>query len=321
MPTQRPNLIIAGVPKAGTTSLFRYLSEHPDICAASVKEIRFFTRHHGRIDETTIREYTQYFPPEDLRRYRMEASPGYLFRAKDIAEEMRRHLPLETRLIFLLREPVARLISFYLAQTSKVGSIRQSVNFDDYVRLALDGGDLTVINQDVSLAMHMVNRVHEGSYAGSLREFMRVWPRDQLFVGFVESMQQDPRRFICEVCSFLDLEPGFYDRYGFPVENRTHTPRFGRLHRLAHSLNRRLERDLNRFPSVRQAVRSIYNALLTTRGATKPLASTETRQRLHNFYAKPNEDLLSLCTGEFGVSIPDWLAAGSVEPNRQPPSL
>ena len=37
-----PNLVIAGVPKAGTTSLFNYLAQHPDICPSDVKETRYF---------------------------------------------------------------------------------------------------------------------------------------------------------------------------------------------------------------------------------------------------------------------------------------
>ncbi|HRI92123.1 MAG TPA: sulfotransferase domain-containing protein [Accumulibacter sp.] len=307
----RPNLVIAGVPKAGTTSLFRYLSEHPDICASSVKEIRFFTRHHGRIDETTLLEYAQYFPPADARRYRMEASPGYLFRAGDIAEEMRSHLPQDTRLLFLLREPVARLLSFYFAQMSKVGSIRESVTFDDYVRIALDGGDLARVNEDTSLAQNMVNRVYEGLYADSLRQFMKFWPRAQLFVGFMETMQQSPRVFMSEVCKFLNVDPGFYERYSFPIENRTQAPRFGQIHRFVHGLNRRFESDLNRLPALRRAGRTVYNALLTTRGTTKPSANPETRRRLRDFYAKQNKDLISLCIDELGVTVPDWLAQGS----------
>jgi hypothetical protein len=38
-----PNLVIAGVGAAGTTSLFYYLIQHPDICGSNVKEVRYFT--------------------------------------------------------------------------------------------------------------------------------------------------------------------------------------------------------------------------------------------------------------------------------------
>src|SRR4051794_41003093 len=41
-PEQLPNLIIAGVSKGGTTSLFRYLAQHPDICPSPIKELRYF---------------------------------------------------------------------------------------------------------------------------------------------------------------------------------------------------------------------------------------------------------------------------------------
>jgi hypothetical protein len=56
-----PNLLLAGVPKAGTTSLFRYLEQHPDICSSSDKEIGYFNplRHGGTLGPLdTFREHS-----------------------------------------------------------------------------------------------------------------------------------------------------------------------------------------------------------------------------------------------------------------------
>ena len=82
-----PNVIIAGTPKGGTTATFRYLASHPAICAAGIKEIRFFTRYHGRIDSKALELYSDHFRgcaavPTKLR---LEASPNYLFQGPLIA--------------------------------------------------------------------------------------------------------------------------------------------------------------------------------------------------------------------------------------------
>ena len=45
-----PNVIIAGTQKAGTTSLFRYLADHPSVCPSSIKEVDFFLKYNDEID-------------------------------------------------------------------------------------------------------------------------------------------------------------------------------------------------------------------------------------------------------------------------------
>ena len=57
-----PNVIIAGTQKAGTTSLFRYLAGHPAVCHSSTKEVDFFLRHRGEIEDGVIKNYESFFP-------------------------------------------------------------------------------------------------------------------------------------------------------------------------------------------------------------------------------------------------------------------
>ncbi|MEW6715877.1 MAG: hypothetical protein AB1345_00005, partial [Chloroflexota bacterium] len=79
-------LIIAGTTRAGTTSLFKYLSDHPDVCAASVKETGFFldadypnpppTKYRA---EDGLSRYESYFSSCPEKPVRLEATPGYLY--------------------------------------------------------------------------------------------------------------------------------------------------------------------------------------------------------------------------------------------------
>ncbi len=86
-----PNLLIAGVPKGGTSSLFRYLAQHPDICPASVKEIAFFNplrREGGTLP--SLDTYRKHFAHCEGEEYAMEATPSYCYGAKRMIEAISR---------------------------------------------------------------------------------------------------------------------------------------------------------------------------------------------------------------------------------------
>ena len=121
-----PTFVIAGAPKSGTTALWTFLGQHPDVCMARVKEARYFTRIVGRDrhgDPTAPWRSGEFDRGqawyEDLYRHcaagsqRGEATPTYLF-APDAPRLLRQTVP-EVRILFILREPVARLYSHYWA--------------------------------------------------------------------------------------------------------------------------------------------------------------------------------------------------------------
>ncbi|KAL1507551.1 hypothetical protein AB1Y20_007171 [Prymnesium parvum] len=113
-----PHFIIGGVPKAGTTSLYKYLMQHPDVLPAVDKELtfwgNFFTpkRRPGR--EEVMSEYLHKFPkiaPGDFK-VTGEATPGYLY-CSTCPTYILKYIP-KVRFIFTLRNPVVRAYSEYL---------------------------------------------------------------------------------------------------------------------------------------------------------------------------------------------------------------
>ena len=118
-----PNFIIIGVQKAGTTSIYNYLKQHPQVYMSSVKETNFFERDwqdvrsqkgerpRGRID--TFEKYTQLFNGVTHEIAIGEASPNYLFHHQESAPRIKKYLP-QVKLIAILRNPVERAYSDYL---------------------------------------------------------------------------------------------------------------------------------------------------------------------------------------------------------------
>lgn len=102
-----PNLIVIGAQKAGTTSLHRYLAEHPEIGMSQPKELDFFS---GFTWARGVDWYRSLFPPDAP--VRGESSPSYTTYpfATDIPARMRATVP-DARLIYLVRDPVDRMLS------------------------------------------------------------------------------------------------------------------------------------------------------------------------------------------------------------------
>jgi hypothetical protein len=125
----RPNFLIIGAPKAGTTALYHYLKQHPQIYMSPVKEPGFFdnsperARYSGPGDQTLYRTAVTSLPAyEDLFRQRRdeiaigEASPYYLY--SPLAANRIRSLIPGAKLIAILRNPIDRAYSAFLHNLS-----------------------------------------------------------------------------------------------------------------------------------------------------------------------------------------------------------
>lgn len=107
-----PNLFVAGVPKAGTTSLFHYLALHPDVFPSSRKEPGFFHPFKIKEMDANIEVYKKFFAGHSGQKYTIEATPGYFYGSKETANAINDYSP-ESKIIIVLRNPVERLFSFY----------------------------------------------------------------------------------------------------------------------------------------------------------------------------------------------------------------
>lgn len=113
-PVFAANFIIIGAMKAGTTTLFNALAEHPGVQPALEKEPGFFS------DDALYRRglgwYNRhFFPLPWLRPIRMEATPGYLSHSEKVAERIRQADPHgEIKFAAVFRDPVQRVYSHYL---------------------------------------------------------------------------------------------------------------------------------------------------------------------------------------------------------------
>ena len=107
-----PNLIIIGGLKCGTTSLHHYLNLHPEIAMSRPKELNFFV---SELNWPLGRDwYAGHFDPS--ARIRGESSPHYTNRPSfnGVPGRMRELLGSDVRLVYVVRDPIDRMLSHYL---------------------------------------------------------------------------------------------------------------------------------------------------------------------------------------------------------------
>ena len=222
----KPDFIIIGVQRGGTTSLYNYLTDHPTIASASMKEVHFFDNNYQR----GINWYQGQFPTSMQKYYTTalhkqffttgEASPYYLFHphtAKRAAEAVP-----HAKLIVLLRNPVERTYSQYYHEV-ELGHERLS-----FVE-ALDQEEVRTREETEKMQhdehYYSYNHQHytyvaRGRYAEQLENWFRYFPREQFLIIKCEDFYEKPHIVMQETFDFLGVpasmhkkQPGDYKTY------------------------------------------------------------------------------------------------------------
>ena len=180
-----PNLIIIGGLKCGTTSIHHYLGLHPEIQMSKPKELNFFVSelnwdlgldwYRGRFDER--------FP------VRGESSPHYtnLPRYPGIAERIREHAP-ETKLIYMVRDPISRILSHWRHST---------------------GAGYETRPMEEALAREDQTYVTRSMYWQQLQPYLGLFDRDRIEVITQEELQSDREGTMRKAFRFAGVDEDF----------------------------------------------------------------------------------------------------------------
>lgn len=225
-----PNFIILGAAKAGTTALYHYLRQHPQIYLSPLKETNFFAlegetlRFCGPGDNdyvnclsiTTLEGYMAQFDGVRDETAIGEASPLYLYSPKAV-ERIRHYVP-EARLIAFVRDPVARAFSAFL---HLVRDNREPC------REFRDG--LAAEEERIRAGWeHIWHYKRMGLYHEQLRRYYDAFPAEQIKAFLYKDLRLEPGRTLEEIFRFLQVDPAFVpdirERYNvttnLPAEKR-----------------------------------------------------------------------------------------------------
>ncbi len=201
MPRMTPKLIIIGAQKAGTTTLFDLLSQHPNVIPPAVKEIDFFSsdERYG----TGLDSYWKGFPHRPVapgRHITLEASPSYLM-SPVAAERIARHLP-QALCLAVLRDPVARA---YSARNM----YRDFKDDPDFAYLYDPRSFEEAVSDELAGKEERRGRkyLERSKYAPQLERYVTHVGHERLLVKGFGQLKDDPHGLVNHVLERLGLEP------------------------------------------------------------------------------------------------------------------
>ena len=247
-----PNTIIAGVNKAGTTSLFTYLAQHPAVCPATIKETGYFLTYRYAEPPHPWAEYTAHFAHCRDRPVILEATPGYYYGGQAVADALHEQLG-PVRILLIFRDPVDRLLSFFKSQKALL-RFPPEMTLAEYVAAcdAIPAGERGWRKHNPYWG------VEGGYYARFLPPWLAQFAPDRLYITFFEQFREQPRAVLQDIGRWLGLSPAGFDQVNFSVENRSMNYRWRSLQQLALTLNRRAERVWRAHPHLKQRLRALY---------------------------------------------------------------
>ncbi len=283
-----PNFLIIGAHKAGTSSLHRYLQQHPEVFMPTLKEPRFFSFDPDESDVEpspyawgprvhpikTWNEYLDLFTPVTTEKAIGEASPCYLNHPR-CPTRIKQALP-DVRLIVSLRDPVDRAYSGYLMAVRDAGETRP---FADII-----GEQRTAWHDNLV-------------YYKPCQRYLECFPRGRLKFVRAESLNAQPAKVLKDIFSFLEVDPAFEADTSTQF-NKAGLPRSRGLHRV---LNNRHVSRLR--PYIPVSFRSGLNTLRRANLREPPGLDGAVRAR---FIELLREDILRL-QDLLDMDLSDWL--------------
>lgn len=204
---QRINLMIVGAQKAGTTSLHKYLCEHPEIEGHFTIEFSYFI-----VDE----EFEKGFDHAVDTFYKLEnpnpkvllAKSALFSRDEKAICRLHEHNP-DAKLIFLIREPVARAYSSFTFEKMNGGMHKR-----DFSEITEAIERYKSKKEEGSMYRILVNL---GLYANHLEDIYKYFPKKQVKIILFEELKKDPEKVCHEVFNFINVDADF-----LPNIHKTH---------------------------------------------------------------------------------------------------
>jgi hypothetical protein len=193
----RVQFVIAGVQKAGTTALFDYLSEQPELSLSHVKETHFFDDDERDWARPDYAPYHALFDAPDGR-LRGEATPIYLYWPGSL-ERMAAYNPA-MRVVVLLRDPVARAWSHWRMEYARGF---EQAPFAWCIR----EGRRRLFEAEPWGHHRAFSYVERGFYGEQVERLLTLFPREQVLVLTAEALQAEPTTTLAQVRAFLGLPP------------------------------------------------------------------------------------------------------------------
>jgi|TARA_B110000305_G_scaffold242093_1_gene319814 hypothetical protein len=192
------DFFIVGAPKAGTTSLYKYLNQHQDVVMSSVKEPNYFSNeelesqdlYYASKNITDEKDYHSLFQANGEKKKLGEASVSYLFYPK-VSKRIFTYNK-DAKIIIILRNPVDRAYSHY-KMDFRLGFVKR--DFEDLV-----------LNNNQEGSLFYQQYIDLGLYHLQVKSYIDEFGSTNVCVMFYEDLKKDRATFVNNIFSFLNLK-------------------------------------------------------------------------------------------------------------------
>jgi ABC-type antimicrobial peptide transport system permease subunit len=281
-----PNFIIAGASKSGTSSIYHYLKQHPDIFLSEIqKEGRYFSQMEGKfkgpgdqhIDASITRDlgsYQKLFEGYNNEKAIGDISPEYLYFYKNSIPLIKKTLGEEVKIILILRSPIDRAFSGYIHFKRDK---RENLSFEE----ALLKEDERKQNNYIWAWQYK----NSGLYYEQVKAYLESFQNVQIIL--FDELKKNADNTLANMCLFIGVSDDFEFDTSYKY-NVSGDPKNAALYKLETS--RGLVNFAKQFIPKKLAYKLKKN-LTGEKQMVKPEMNTETRQQLIEFF---RNDILKL---------------------------
>lgn len=297
-----PDFFIVGAAKSGTTSLYNYLENHPEIFLPKLKEPKYFVSSLNKLPQNGNGDYLTYelmindfeayknlFLPKTKQQICGEASVDYLYYSTEVIPLIKQHIA-NPKIIIMLRDPVKRAFSAY---NHLVRDIRETESFEKGLAL-----EEQRVKENYEFIWHYKNA---GRYHDSVKNYLEAFKNVKIII--FEEFVKSPEIIVKEIYQFLGVDssitPNVEQKFNF-----TGKPKSKWLQKLLkgspNQLSRRyLKRLLN--DNTRLIIRDKLERLNISEGNSEIEQSTQ--KKLEKFFYEDKKKLEKL----LNIKLNNWI--------------
>jgi len=298
-----PNFLIIGAAKSGTSALYHYIRQHPDIYMSPRKETHFFAFENGNPSTngpgdtipgaiTRLEEYLKLFENVKNEKIVGEASPTYIYLPR-ACERIKFHIP-DVQMIAILRNPVDRAYSAYMHLIrdgrEPISDFSQALKVEEE-RIEANWGPIWHYKRG-------------GLYFEQVKRYYETFEKDQLRIYLHEDLDSAPQNVLKDVFDFLEVSDSWMPDVSVRP-NVSGVPKSTHLHALMHFLF--LKPNLLKTVSrkiIPEQIRWRVTTQMRTLNMAKRLMAPDVRFQLKEFFREDIQNLSQLIDRD----LSHWLA-------------
>jgi hypothetical protein len=214
-----PNFILIGVQKAGTTSLYDWIAQHPDVYGPKgMKDFPFFC--NDEYYKNGLKWFSKFFRDHHGEKIIFHGYVNHIY--NNMSAQRIYDYKKDIKLLLILRNPIERAYSAFWYMR-KIGietlkTFEEAIDIEDKRK----SGNYRERNN--------LTYIDHGFYYKQLMNFYKFFSKSQIFIAFFEDIKENRENLIKKIYNFLEVDENFVPL--FNVENPSGVPRIGLIQRI-----------------------------------------------------------------------------------------